>query len=63
MADENKQIKINSPFERVPQHANDPGYGEVPPRPKIVDLFQIPKEPDMPNVELTGRAKTPETKT
>lgn len=25
-------MKVNLPFERIPEHANDPGFGPVPPR-------------------------------
>lgn len=28
-------IKVNVPFERVPQHASDPGFGPVPPEPEV----------------------------
>ena len=33
-------IPVNLPFERVPQHARDPGYGPVPPLPKVQPLFE-----------------------
>jgi len=26
-----KEINVNLPFERIPQHASDPGFGTVPP--------------------------------
>jgi hypothetical protein len=26
-------IAVNPPFERIPQHASDPGFGPVPPEP------------------------------
>lgn len=31
-------IPVNSPWERVPQHASDPGYGPVPPESNVVTL-------------------------
>lgn len=34
----------NLPFERVPQHEADPGYGPVPPRPVVTELRPIPQE-------------------
>jgi len=44
MADDSCElIEVNSPWERVPQHESDPGFGPVPPRSKIVELFQRPE--------------------
>lgn len=31
---------VNLPFERVPQHAWDPGIGPMPPLPKVQPLFE-----------------------
>jgi hypothetical protein len=33
-----KVQSVNQPFERIPQHAADPGFGPVPPIPKVVDI-------------------------
>lgn len=43
-------IPCNLPFERVPQHQYDPGFGPVPPRPKVEPLHpdNIPLEPPAP---------------
>jgi hypothetical protein len=38
----NSEPPCNLPFERIPQHAADPGFGPVPPRPKVVELHQEP---------------------
>lgn len=40
--------EVNVPFERVPQHEADQGFGPVPPRPKITELFPKPEEPNAP---------------
>lgn len=37
-------IKFNQPWERIPQHANDPGYGEVPPESNVIPLLDIPQD-------------------
>jgi hypothetical protein len=40
MVDEKPEpIEVNMPFARVPQHEGDPGFGPVPPRPKVKELF------------------------
>jgi hypothetical protein len=44
--DEQSAIPCNQPFERVPQHEADPGFGPVPPRPKVTQLHQSPAEPN-----------------
>ena len=38
-------VACNMPFERIPQHAADPGFGPVPPEPKVVELHQTAAEP------------------
>src|SRR3972149_3504134 len=38
-------VKCNQPFERLPQHETDPGFGPVPPPPKVMQLHQVPAEP------------------
>ena len=35
---------MNSPFERVPQHATDPGFGPVPPESNVRYLSEIPND-------------------
>ena len=37
---------VNMPFERVPQHEADPGFGPVPPKPKVTELFPKPQIPN-----------------
>jgi hypothetical protein len=39
-------IPCNLPFERVPEHGADPGFGPVPPKPdrKVVPLRDVPEE-------------------
>ncbi len=43
MKEENKPIEVNQPWERIPQHANDPGYGPIPPESNVIELFQRPE--------------------
>lgn len=50
-------IPCNLPFERTPHHAADPGFGPVPPEPKVVELRP---EPQCPH-ERTERAEGIET--
>lgn len=38
------QLKVNLPFERIPQHASDPGFGAVPVEKNVISLVDIPKE-------------------
>lgn len=33
-----KPVLCNLPFERVPQHANDPGFGPVPPETNVIGI-------------------------
>lgn len=35
-------MKVNLPFERIPEHANDPGFGPVPPRSNVLYLHDEP---------------------
>ena len=39
-------VTVDLPFERLPRHEADPGFGPVPPRRKVVDLRPEPQKPE-----------------
>jgi ribosome modulation factor len=46
-----KQIPVNLPFERIPQHASDPGFGPVPPESNVVSILSVEAEVPQSDVE------------
>jgi hypothetical protein len=45
----------NLPFERVPQHHADPGFGPVPPKPNVIPICQTPDYPSDLKPERSAR--------